>query len=94
MTPKQPDLSAVQERLLSLLKERRTSILACIRPTADRGPHEDYRACLTNARLILYQIAGTAGLLGLTELGKRARNCEDEIAELLIQNAGISKPIG
>ncbi|MGJ8546233.1 MAG: Hpt domain-containing protein [Sulfitobacter sp.] len=76
-----PGLANVRKRFLVLLEERYSSIAEHALTAWDSEDSAEAVNELGEARDILHKIAGTAGSLGFTALGDKARACELEIIE-------------
>lgn len=70
-----PGLERIRARFLDMLVDRLTEIeTLCEEPSTDS---------LRQSQQILHKIAGSAGTLGLQDLGETARVCETRIIEFL-----------
>ncbi|MCB1342107.1 MAG: Hpt domain-containing protein [Pseudooceanicola sp.] len=82
---KLPGLERIRARFLDMLVERLGDIdRLCDPELSGLGPRE----ALEQVQAILHKIAGTAGTLGMTQLGDTARNGENTIISYL----GTGKP--
>ncbi|MCA1775619.1 MAG: Hpt domain-containing protein [Loktanella sp.] len=76
-----PDLARVRKRFLSLLEDRCGRIAEHTLAAWQAIDDIEKRKHLTAAGTILHQIAGSAGSLGMQDLGATARSCEHAITE-------------
>lgn len=74
-----PGLDHIRVHFLELLEGRKTSIARHALAAWDGETVQDITTNLERARSTLHQIAGTAGILGFSELGESARRCEAQI---------------
>lgn len=74
-----PGLERIRARFLEMLDERLTEM--------ERLSKDPSRESLLASQLILHKIAGSAGTLGLADLGERARICENQIISHLDSGA-------
>ncbi len=81
-----PGLSRIRNRFLSTLVEREAEIEQARAKLRDAN-HAPLPALLS-AESILHKIAGSAGTLGLAELGAAARHCEEVIIDYREQGKG------
>jgi len=79
MTETLPGLARVREKFLSLLDERCSAIAEHNLSAWQATDHTKQKSHLSAAGTTLHQIAGSAGSLGLEELGEAARCCEEAI---------------
>jgi len=78
-----PGIQKVRDRFLDMLGERQTQLATHIVGTWDSRVGADVVRELEAAGSILHKIAGSAGSLGFSELGARARKCEELIVATL-----------
>ncbi|NNE51170.1 MAG: Hpt domain-containing protein [Sulfitobacter sp.] len=78
-----PGLDRVRARFLDMLVPRHEQIAAHAVAAWDGETVEEINGNLAAAQAILHQIAGTAGSLGLVDLGAKAHACENEIIDHL-----------
>ncbi len=79
MTETLPGLARVREKFLSLLDDRCGAIAEHSLAAWKATDHTEQKSHLSAAGTTLHQIAGSAGSLGLQELGEAARSCEEAI---------------
>lgn len=79
MVAELPGLSRVRARFIEMLGPRQEQIALHAIAAWDGKTSEDICDNLDAAKGILHQIAGTAGSLGMAELGEAAHRCENEI---------------
>lgn len=78
-----PGLNRVRTRFLEMLLPRHNEIAAHAVSAWDGECVEVINGSLAAAQAILHQIAGAAGTLGFSDLGAKARACENEIIKHL-----------
>ena len=83
MTDALPGLARVREKFLSLLEDRCGKIVEYTLAAWQATEDTEKRTHLTVAGTILHQIAGTAGSLGLQDLGEAAQSCEQAIIDFM-----------
>ncbi|MCB1379401.1 MAG: Hpt domain-containing protein [Alphaproteobacteria bacterium] len=75
-----PGLERIRTRFLDMLSERLTEIDRLCDPSVSGLSPRD---ALTQVQMILHKIAGTAGTLGMNDLGDKARAGENVIIDFL-----------
>ncbi|MBT8412498.1 MAG: Hpt domain-containing protein [Octadecabacter sp.] len=83
------NLKPIRARFISVLTERQKEIVTCVE-SAMQTP-EKATAELVTIESILHKIAGTAGTLGFSDLGDRARAIENLILTVR-KTGGDSSP--
>lgn len=78
-TPTLPGLEKIRARFIDMLSDRQALIAQHALQAWDGETVEEINDNLLAAQGILHQIAGSAGSIGLKELGDTARACELEI---------------
>lgn len=78
-----PGIARIRARFVEMLEDRQKEIAASALAAWDATSAAYINENLGNARAILHQIAGSAGSLGLVELGDTARSCEEDIIDHL-----------
>ncbi|MFD2740262.1 Hpt domain-containing protein [Sulfitobacter aestuarii] len=81
--PQLPGLERIRARFVLMLSNRQAQIAEHALSAWDGETLEDINGNLAAAQAILHQIAGSAGSIGLPELGRSARDCELAIARHL-----------
>lgn len=79
MVTELPGLTRVRARFIEMLGPRQEQIALHAIAAWDGKVAEDINENLNAAKAILHQIAGSAGSLGLNDLGEKAHICENEI---------------
>jgi HPt (histidine-containing phosphotransfer) domain-containing protein len=79
MVTELPGLSRVRARFIEMLGPRQEQIAMHAIAAWDGKTAADICDNLDAAKAILHQIAGSAGSLGMGELGEMAHQCENEI---------------
>ncbi|WP_371229288.1 Hpt domain-containing protein [Roseovarius sp. 2305UL8-3] len=78
-----PGLARIRARFLDMLDQREQRLSQAIRIARATSSRGERIAALTECQEILHKLAGTAGSVGLPEIGKKARRCEEAIFEHL-----------
>jgi len=86
-----PGLQRVRDRFIALLKDRQLLIARHTLAAWDGVTAQEVNENLHAVQHILHQIAGSAGSIGLAELGEQAQECEMLINSHL-ESAHVDKP--
>jgi len=80
-------IAAMRPAYLTRTQER----LERLRERLDTCPEGERRAALEEARMLFHDLAGTAPVMGLAELGASARSVEDQVLGMLRSDEPVSE---
>lgn len=88
-----PGLDRVRCRFLEKLNEREQRLSKAIATSRTSFSRRERAAALDECQQILHKLAGTAGTIGLHDIGEGAQYCEDAIRKFLHDGSRSSEHV-